>query len=101
MLLFMGIAYTLFYNSFSNLLVYFLVQAFSSFSLLIFYLFTSPFLFTVSLILKLSMFPFHSWFIRTVYSFPNFMFFMASTLHKLPIFLIFILYPLPIYYSLL
>lgn len=100
-LLFIGISYTLFFNSFSNLLVYFLIQAFSSFSLLIFYIFSIPFLFTLSLLLKLSLFPFHSWFISSVYYFPNFVFFIVSTLHKLPIFIMLILYPLPLNFSLL
>ena len=100
-LLFIGMAYTLFYNSFSNLLVYFLVQAFSSFSLLIFYLYWLPFLFTISLMLKLSLFPFHSWFISSVYSFPNFVLFLASTLHKIPIFIILILYSIPLNFTVL
>ena len=100
-LLFMGISYTIFSNSFSNLLLYFLFQAFSSFSLLVFYLLSVPFIFTLSVLLKLSLFPFHSWFISVVYSFPNFTLFLTSTLHKLPIFIMFILYPLPANYTLL
>lgn len=100
-LFFIGICYTLFPNSFHSLLVYFLVQAFSSFSLLIFYIFYIPFFFTSSLLLKLSLFPFHSWFITSVYSFPNFVLFLVSTFHKLPIFIIVVLYPLPLNFSLL
>lgn len=101
MLIFIGVSYTLFYNSFSSLLVYFLVQAFSSFSVLIFYVIQQPLLFTVRLLLKLSIFPFHSWFINSVYNFPNFIVFLSSTLHKLPIFIMLILYSLPVNYTLL
>lgn len=100
-LLFIGISYTLFGNSFSSLLVYFLVQVFSSFSLLIFYIYRIPLLFTLSIMLKLSLFPFHSWFISSVYSFPNFMLYIASTFHKVPIFLILMFYSLPINYLVL
>nr|AOP18523.1 NADH dehydrogenase subunit 2 [Brachionus rotundiformis] len=85
MLLFMGLSYTLFVSSYSQLMVYFLIQALSSFLILLSYVYSFSLLLTVAVLMKLSMFPFYSWFINVVYSFPNFMVWLSSTLHKLPL----------------
>jgi NADH:ubiquinone oxidoreductase subunit 2 (subunit N) len=87
-LVFMGLSYTLFTNSYSNLIMYFLIQTFSSFCFLVFYLYGYMTLFTISFLLKLSIFPFHFWFIGVTYRFPNFLLWIVSTVHKLPSFLI-------------
>nr|AQM37706.1 NADH dehydrogenase subunit 2 [Brachionus calyciflorus] len=84
MLLFMGLSYTLFVSSYSQLMVYFLIQTLSSFMLLVFYIYNLPSLLTMAFLMKLSMFPFFMWYINLIYKFPNFMFWLASTLHKLP-----------------
>nr|UBX38532.1 NADH dehydrogenase subunit 2 [Brachionus calyciflorus] len=84
MLLFMGLSYTLFVSSYSQLMVYFLIQTLSSFMLLVFYIYSLPSLLTMAFLMKLSMFPFFMWYINLIYKFPNFMFWLASTLHKLP-----------------
>lgn len=91
-LFFIGICYSTFTVGFSRLIVYFLIQTLASFSLFVFYLLNCPSLFTLSLLLKLSMFPFHSWFLSVVYRFSNFSFFISSTLHKLPPFLMLALF---------
>lgn len=92
MLIFIGLSYTLFINNFSSLILYFLIQTLSSFSILIFYLYPFPILFTMSLFLKLSMFPFHFWFLNVCYRFPNFVLFLVSSLHKFPIFLLILIF---------
>nr|AHZ34252.1 NADH dehydrogenase subunit 2 [Brachionus rubens] len=84
MLLFMGLSYTLFVSSYSQLMVYFLIQAISSFFILIFYIYDLSLLLTVAFLMKLSMFPFFMWYINLIYRFPNFIFWLASTLHKVP-----------------
>nr|QSX43077.1 NADH dehydrogenase subunit 2 [Brachionus manjavacas] len=87
MLLFMGLSYTLFVSSYSQLMSYFLIQTLSSFCILISYIYDSSLFITASMLLKLSMFPFHTWYINVTYSFPNFILWVSSTLHKLPMML--------------
>lgn len=101
MLLFMGFSYTLFTNSFSQLMSYFLIQILSSFFILVSYLYSFSFLLTMSFFLKLSMFPFFSWYINLTYRFPNFIFWMVSTFHKLPAMLIIKVFLMPINLSIL
>lgn len=96
MLLFIGLSYTLFVNSYSQLMLYFLIQALSSFSLLVSYVYYSRLFITLSFILKLSMFPFFMWYLNVAYRFPNFILWVASTLHKLPPMLIIKVFSLPI-----
>lgn len=100
-LLFMGLSYTLFVNSYSQLILYFLIQALSSFLLLISYIYYSRVLITLSLLLKLSIFPFFIWYINVAYRFPNFILWLVSTLHKLPPILIIKSFTLPIFSDLL
>lgn len=83
-LLLMGISYTVFTNRVSQLMVYFLIQSLSSFLILVSYLVGSPLMLTVAFILKLGMFPFLSWYLNSVRRFPNFIFWLTGTLHKLP-----------------
>lgn len=66
---------------------YFLIQRLSSFLIFLAYLFNRVLFITVSVILKLSIFPFIFWYINLIYTFPNFIFFLASTLHKIPVIL--------------
>lgn len=84
----MGLAYSVSTNSFSQLIVYFLIQAYSSFSIIIFYLLCRSLFLSVSILIKLCMFPFHSWFISIGYRLNNFILFLRTTLHKLPVFLL-------------
>lgn len=83
-LLLIGISYTIFTNGVSQLIVYFLLQSLSRFTILLSYFVVSPFLLSVSLLLKLGMFPFLTWYLNTVSRFPNFIFWLTGTLHKLP-----------------
>ena len=88
MLLFMGLRYRVFSTGFSSLIVYFLVQTLASFSILVCYTFSYFRFFLFFVLLKLSMFPFHSWFLSVVYSFPSLPLFLVSSFHKLPSFLL-------------
>ena len=101
MLIFMGVRYTLFVNSFSSLMLYFLLQTLSSFNLLIFYLYPNQLIFTFFLLFKLSMFPFHFWFANVCYRFPNFLLWLVSSFHKVPVFLILLFFHPPLDLSLL
>lgn len=87
-LVFIGLRYTIFLNRFSPLIVYFLIQAFASFRILITYCWRSTIIFTIFIIFKLAIFPFHTWFLNVIYRFPNFILLLSSTLQKLPVFLI-------------
>ena len=89
-LLFIGLRYSLITNSFSSLILFFLLQTFSSFGLLTFYLFDMSFFFTLSFLLKLSIVPFHFWVVRIFYRLPNFITGLSLTVHKMPVFLIII-----------
>lgn len=71
-------------NSYSQLIVYFLIQAIASFMILVFYMYDVSFMLTLAFLMKLSMFPFFMWYINVVYSLPNFVFWLARTLHKVP-----------------
>lgn len=83
-LVFIGMSYSVFKNSVSSLLVFFIIQAISAFILLVFYLLEFSLIISVAMSLKLSMFPFHFWFINLVVMFPNLIFFIARTFYKLP-----------------
>ena len=83
-LLFIGLSYTLFVSRYSQLMVYFLIQTLASFFILVFYIYSLSILLTISFLIKLSMFPFFMWYVNLVYKFPNFVFWLARTLHKVP-----------------
>lgn len=88
-LVFIGLSYSALKNGFSNLLVFFIIQSYSAFILLIFFCLNSPIGFTFSIILKLSIFPFYFWYLSIVPFFRNFIFFFSRTFFKIPsIFLI-------------
>lgn len=87
-LVFMGISYSLFKNNFSSLLLFFIIQTISAFSLLLFYCLISRFMFTFFILIKLSIFPFYFWYLGVVYRFPTFIFFFSSTFFKIPTFLL-------------
>jgi len=92
MLLFIGVRYRVFSTGFSRLIVYFLVQTLASFSILVCYTLSYPGFFLFFILLKLSIFPFHSWFLSVVYSFPSLPLFLVSSFHKLPSFLLVVLF---------
>lgn len=83
-LVFMGIRYSLFKNNFSQLLTFFIIQTISAFSVLVFYVIGWNIAFTLSLILKLSMFPFHFWYLNLIPFFPNIVLFLSRTVFKVP-----------------
>lgn len=87
-LFFIGLSYTLFVSSYSQLMMYFLIQAISSFFIFVRYLLDIQLMLTVSILIKLSIFPFFIWYVNLVYRFPNFIFLLARTLHKIPVILI-------------
>jgi len=93
MLLFIGLSYTIFTHSFTQLILYFLIQTLASFSILVFYTLDFSYLFYFSLFFKLGMFPFMSWYLNVLYRFPSFVLLLSRTLHKLPpLFLFFLVY---------
>jgi len=93
MLLFIGLSYTVFTHSFTQLMLYFLIQTLASFSMLVFYTLDFSYLFYFSLFFKLGMFPFMSWYLNVLYRFPSFVLLLSRTLHKLPpLFLFFLVY---------
>ena len=83
-LVFLGISYTVLSFRFSSVMQYFLIQTLASFSIFVFYFLSSSIPLTLSFLLKLSMFPFHSWFLSLMVRFPNSLLFLSSTFHKLP-----------------
>ncbi len=91
-LLFIGISYSIFKNSFTQLIFYFLIQTIASFNILIFYIINNPYLLFISLFLKLGMFPFYSWYINVLFRFPSIIIILARSLHKLPSLYIFYLF---------
>ena len=92
-LLFIGISFSIFSNSFTQLILYFLIQTIASFRVLVFYSLSIYYLVFIALFLKLGMFPFISWYINVLFRFPSFILFLAITFHKLPpLFLFVILY---------
>ncbi|MEI2420791.1 hypothetical protein V6O07_11005, partial [Arthrospira platensis SPKY2] len=62
-----------------------IVQALSSFFILLSYIYDSRIFITTAIFIKLSIFPFYSWYINTIYRFPNFILWLSSTIHKLPV----------------
>ena len=83
-LLFIGFSYTIFSNSYTQLIVYFLIQTIASFRILVFYTLGYPSLFCMFLFLKLGIFPFFSWYVNVLYRFPSSLLLLRGTLHKLP-----------------
>lgn len=87
-LIFIGMRYALFKNNFSQLLTFFIIQTVSAFSVLVFYIMGWDFAFTFSLLLKLSIFPFHFWYLNLIPHFPNLVLFISRTFFKIPSILI-------------
>lgn len=93
MLLFIGLSYTIFIHSYTQLMLYFLIQTLASFGILVFFTLGYNSLFFFALFLKLGMFPFISWYLNVLYRFPSFTLLIRRTLHKLPpLFLFYIVY---------
>jgi NADH:ubiquinone oxidoreductase subunit 2 (subunit N) len=92
-LLFIGLSYTIFVHSYTQLMLYFLIQTLASFGILVFYTLSSDYLLYFALFLKLGMFPFISWYLNVLYRFPSFTLLIRRTLHKLPpLFLFYTIY---------
>jgi len=92
-LLFIGLSYTIFSHSFTQLILYFLIQTLASFRMLVFYTLDFSYLFYFFLFFKLGIFPFISWYLNVLYRFPSFVLLLSRTLHKLPpLFLFFLVY---------
>lgn len=87
-LVFMGLAFRIFRRGYSQLISYFLIQALASLIILVSYIYNSSFFFTFGLIIKLSIFPFHFWFINLILRFSNFILWLTISLHKIPAVLI-------------
>ncbi len=90
-LLFIGLSYTIFSHSFTQLMLYFLIQTLASFSMLVFYTLDFSYLFYFFLFFKLGIFPFISWYLNVLYRFPSFVLLLRRTLHKLPPLFLFLL----------
>ena len=84
MLLFIGLSYTIFVHSYTQLILYFLIQTLASFGMLVFYTLDANYLLYFALFLKLGIFPFMSWYLNVLYRFPSFTLLVRRTLHKLP-----------------
>lgn len=91
-LLFIGLSYTIFVHSYTQLMLYFLIQTLASFGMLVFYTLDSHYLLYFSLFLKLGMFPFMSWYLNVLYRFPSFTLLLSRTLHKLPPLILFYMF---------
>lgn len=91
-LLFIGTAYTVFVASYTQLILYFLIQTLASFGMLVFYVLESPDLLVISLFLKLGIFPFMSWYLDVLFKFSPFILLIRTTVHKLPPLLLFCLF---------
>jgi len=87
-------------RSYAQLMIYFLIQTIASFIILVFYLYDLSILITLAFVLKLSIFPFFIWYINVIYRLPNFIFWLASTLHKIPPILIIKMFSLNLNYGL-
>ena len=83
-LIFIGLAYSSFKNSFSRLLVFFIIQSYSAFIILVFFCINFSFGFTFTILLKLSIFPFYFWYLSIIPFFPNFMLLFSRTFFKIP-----------------
>lgn len=95
-LVLIGTMFSIFTNSFSFLISYLFIQSISSFSILLFYVTRIHSLLLCFLLLKLSMFPFHFWYINIVYRFPLLPLFFVSTFHKIPSFALVSFFSIPV-----
>lgn len=91
-LVFIGISYSFVIYRFSSLIIFFVIQASSSLILLASFTLKCSFLFSLSLLLKLGIFPFFAWFLVSVTPFPSFILVLTSTTQKLPPFLVLFLF---------
>ena len=100
-LLLIGVSYSLIVSSYSQLIVYFLLQSVSSFLILSSFLYSFRYLLTFAFVLKLSMFPLFFWYLNVAYRLPNLILWLTRTLHKLPPMLLIKVFLLPLNTSLL
>jgi len=99
--LFIGIAYSLFSIRFSRLILFFILQSVSSINILFYYTLALDRLLVVFVFFKLAMFPFSLWYYPVIFSIPNILFFISSTLHKFPSFLVLLYFSFNMPYKLL
>lgn len=97
-LLFIGLGYSFMSFGFSNLMLYFVIQALSSVNIFVFYTLSVDTLILFFLFLKLAIFPFFGWFPLVVSKLRNSLFFIVSTFQKFPRIILFNSF-LTIYYS--
>lgn len=97
-LLFIGLCYSFMSFGFSNLMLYFVIQALSSVNIFVFYTLSVDTLILFFLFLKLAIFPFFGWFTLVVSKLRNSLFFVISTFQKFPRIILFNSF-LTIYYS--
>ena len=95
-LLLIGVSYSLIVSSYSQLIVYFLLQSASSFLILSSFLYSFSYLLTFAFLLKLSMFPLFFWYLNVAYRLPNLVLWLTSTTHKLPPMLLMKVFSLPL-----
>lgn len=88
-LLFMGLAYSFMSFGFSNIMLYFVIQALSSVNIFVFYSLSFDRLILFFLFLKLAVFPFFGWFMLVVSKLSNSLFLFISTFQKFPRILLF------------
>lgn len=91
-LLFIGLSYSFLSYGFSNLILYFIIQALSSVNIFVFYSLSYDSLLLFFLFLKLAVFPFFGWYLLVVSKLTNSLFFFISTLQKFPSVLLFCLF---------
>lgn len=83
-LLFIGVRYTLFKNSYSYLIIYFIIQIVSALGILVSYLAGLWALFTLFYFSKIALFPTLYWIVNIMYRFPMSVLFIVSTVYKVP-----------------
>ena len=99
-LLFIRVSYSIQNKNFSSLMLYFIVQVFSSFGLIIRIMLDRTFA-RYFLLIKIALFPFMFWFVQTVYYFSNLVMLLRITFNKLPVLLIINLFSLPLNWNLI
>ena len=88
-LMFIGVCYSFMSFGFSNIILYFVIQALSSVNIFVFYSVSIDSMLLFSLFLKLAVFPFFSWFVMVASKVNLTVFLLISTFQKIPSLLLF------------
>ena len=83
MFLFISLCYRFFFNSYSPLILFYVVQTVASLSLLFTYFIQNTPIFIIMLTMKLGLFPFILIYFTIIISIPNIILFIVSTFHKI------------------